>query len=72
MFIFQINLSFKEVPWLRRLDAGFPPGRFVFDPISVHVTTAVDKAILEQGFLLVLPFSPLSVSLQQRYMFIFF
>jgi len=60
--IFQINLRRKAVPWSGRLDAGFPPRRFVFYPISVHVGIVVDKATWEQGVLRVLRFSPLCIT----------
>jgi hypothetical protein len=45
------------VPWLRRLVAGFPPLRPVFDPRSGHVGFMVDNMTRAQVFpyYLVLP-----------------
>jgi hypothetical protein len=40
----------KAVPWLRRLVAGFPPRRPVFDPKSGHMGFVVDNAALGQVF----------------------
>jgi hypothetical protein len=48
------------VPWLRRLVAGLPPRRPVFNPGSVHVGFVVDKVALAQVFPRVLRFSPVN------------
>jgi hypothetical protein len=49
--------TFLAVPWLRRLDTGFSPRR----PGSVHMGFVVDNVALEQVFLLVIRFFPVSV-----------
>jgi hypothetical protein len=48
------------VPWLRRLAAGLPPRRSMFDPGSVRVGFVVDKVALGQVFPRVLRFSPVN------------
>jgi hypothetical protein len=55
-----IQGSHKAVPWLRRLAAGLPLRRPVFDPGLVHVGFVVDKVALGQVFPRVLWFSPVS------------
>jgi hypothetical protein len=54
------QLSYRAVPWLSRLVAGFPPWRPGFDPGSVHVGFMVDKVAVGQVFPRVLWFSPVS------------
>jgi hypothetical protein len=49
------------VPWLRRLVAGLPPRRPVFDPESVHVGFLVEKVAMGQVFPEYFGF-PLSIS----------
>jgi hypothetical protein len=52
----------QAVPWLRRLVAGRPPRRPVFDPGSVHKGILVDKVALGQVFFPEYFGFPLSVS----------
>jgi hypothetical protein len=52
------------VPWLRSLVASRLPRRPGFAPGSIHVGFLVDKVALGQVFLLVLRFSPVSISFQ--------
>jgi hypothetical protein len=42
--------SVKAVPYLRRLVAGFPPRRTVFELTSSYVGFVVDEVALEQVF----------------------
>ena len=51
----------SALPWLRRLDAGLLPRRPVFDPLSVHVILVVDTVAVEQVFLQVYRFLPVSI-----------
>jgi hypothetical protein len=51
----------SAVSWLRSLVAGLLPRRPVFDPFSVHVILVVDTVAVEQVFLQVYRFSPVSI-----------
>ena len=50
----------SAVPWLRRLVPGLLPRRPVFDPLSVHVIFVLDTVAVEQVFIQVYRFSPVS------------
>ena len=53
--------SVRCVPWLRGLVTGLSTQRPGFDPRSVHMRFVVDKVELEQVFLPILWFSPVSI-----------
>jgi hypothetical protein len=52
---------YRVVPWLRRLSAFLSPRSRGIAPGSIHVGFVADKVALEEVFLRVLRFSPVSI-----------
>jgi hypothetical protein len=61
--IIQANFGAYLLLWCWWLVAGLSPRRLGFDPGSVHVIFVVDRVALDQVFLRVLRFSPVSIIL---------